>query len=114
MGISIMGSCRISCYAIPNSNPNPKNFKIQWTLSINEYLLVCVDYPDAKNFEGQKLLLYKNVPSLEHLLQLTNNELDPHFDDDTNKVSPIARFKPTQDGIDHAFFLAYNILPKDK
>ena len=80
----------------PNNNPNPKNFKIIKALNIGEYLILHVSYPDAKNFEGRKILVYKGFNDSGVLLGELNNSLDPHFSDKI--ISPIARFTPTEEG----------------
>lgn len=74
-------------------NPNPYNFKILAWYETGNYTVVKVKYPDAKNFEGDKILLYKGF-NLKALKQQT--ALDPHFFD--KGVHPIARFIPTTDG----------------
>lgn len=95
MGI---GPGRKSCYGSSNNvivklNPDPKNFKIQKLLEL-ENTYVEVLYPDAKNYEGLKVMVFKGQVAKE-LLALT--ELDPHFDN-SDKLSPIARFEPSEFG----------------
>lgn len=87
-------SCKPKYIEVSN-NPNPKNFKFIAVEEYNGYLLAKINYPDAKNFEGNKILLYKGVT----LITLVNSkELDPHFSDKKGSLSPIARFAPTEDG----------------
>jgi len=76
-------------------NPDPSNYKILREKSIGKYLLIVVNYPDCKNYEGNKILLYENVT----MQQLTKQKLvDPHFSDNAKFYSPIARFEPTEKG----------------
>lgn len=84
-------------------NPDPANFKILQSVQRGEHLLVEVRYPDCQNCEGRKILFYKNTQK-RHLSG--RKELDPHFSDDPEMLSPFARFEPTQEGWDAAERLA--------
>ena len=96
-----------SPYAVQNSNPDPKNFQLIKAESVKNNLVVMIKYPDAKNYEGIKILLYKDVKNFNQLVLLNNGKIDPHFSDSTK--SPIARFEPTKLGWDLAIQLASNI-----
>lgn len=101
MGIGPGSRCKSSPYAAPNSNPNPKRFTIVTTLRLTgsggkAFLLLKVNYPDAKNFEGDKVMLYEGFGSVDSLLEATGGDLDPHFAD--TAAAPIARFKPDVKG----------------
>lgn len=51
-------------------------------------------WPDAKNYEGRKIAVYRCKPS-----QLRGaTKLDPHFQERRGPLVPIARFEPTDDG----------------
>lgn len=89
-------SCMSSPYAIEDSNPNPKNFKIIREKLVHFILILEVEYPDAKNFEGRKIMAYSGFESSKQLLEVTKGVLDPHFAE--HGVSPIARFKPDSIG----------------
>ena len=41
--------------------PQPRRFNIIDTLSIGKYLIVTINYPDCKNYEGNKILVYENI-----------------------------------------------------
>lgn len=93
-----MGMFKKSCYGVKTEtkyvsmNPNPKNFKIMKMIELaNTY--VEVFYPDAKNYEGLKVLVFKG-----HCAEdiMAAKELDPHFSE--SSLSPIARFAPTEEG----------------
>lgn len=75
------------------NNPDPKNFKILKFEEIGNYTVLKVNYPNCTNFEGNKIMVYFGYRA--HQLY-TLNELDPHFSED--KISPIARFAPTELG----------------
>lgn len=89
---------------IKNPNPNPENFQILKSKIIGRYILLSVNYPDCTNFEGDKILLYKDV-NINTLLE--QKSLDPHFSNNTLLHSPIARFKPTKEGWELAEKLCY-------
>ena len=74
------------------TDPDPKLFSIlKWTM-YPPYTIVLIHYPNCTNYEGKKLLVYK-----ESILTLQSlKEIDPHFLE--NKISPIARFQPTEEG----------------
>jgi len=96
MGISI-GPSKCSCNYSNNRLPNPdlKNFEIQEVVSSSEFTLVKINYPDCTNYEGNKILLYKNE-DFDELLKQDNVTIDPHFCKDC--PSPVARFEPTERG----------------
>lgn len=76
-------------------NPNPYNYVIKNDYQDGDYLIILINYPDCTNYEGNKVLVYKNV----HLRDLINQgSIDPHFSNNKLKHSPIARFVPTADG----------------
>ena len=76
-------------------NPNPLNFNIIRTSQIKNYLLVEVAYPDCYNYEGIKLLVYKDCTVGDIIKQ---GSMDPHFSENKTLHSPIARFVPTNEG----------------
>jgi hypothetical protein len=87
------GSFATSCDKLPN--PDPANYRIVKYKQIGRYLVVLVNYPDCTNYEGNKVLLYRNVD-----IQLLSQQrsLDPHFSQNKNFYSPMARFEPTDEG----------------
>jgi hypothetical protein len=76
-------------------NPNPSNYKIVKVQQIGDYLLMLINYPDCTNYEGNKILLYKDITLVKLLCQ---QKLDPHFCNNKKYHSPIARFEPTDFG----------------
>jgi hypothetical protein len=94
-------------YQYNTGNPDPENFKILEALEIGNLMVIKVQYPDAKNFEGIKIMVYENVKPIDFM---NTRELDPHFFNDTGIKSPIARFKPNKEGWEmaKAFANAWN------
>ncbi len=80
-------------------NPRPDNYKIIKSEKINDYLVLKIKYLDCINYEGVKILVFIDC----NLSDLLNQKLiDPHFCDNVNFYSPIARFLPTDLGWDMA------------
>lgn len=105
MGVNIFNrTCTSSPYAAQDSNPNPSVFKILKSEVISNYLVLKVNYPDAKNYEGNKIMVFEGFTSFEALLVASKGQLDPHFS--KSKISPVARFEPTKRGWDLACELA--------
>lgn len=81
------------CKMFPN--PDPSNYEVRRYKSLNGHLLIEINYPDCTNYEGNKILLYKNTT----LVDLMNQKhLDPHFSENKKFKSPFARFEPTPAG----------------
>jgi len=81
--------CHTNTFVTAVPNPDPS----RWIcLDIKEYknaYVLKVRYLDCTNFEGVKVMVYKGKYKARGLL-------DPHFD--ASNESPIARFKPTEEG----------------
>ena len=112
MGMRIMSTSSYDTKTIEKivykkvSNPDPSNFKIIKYLQEINYLIIEVQYPDCTNYEGRKILIYKNCTVNKLLKQKT---IDPHFSENTDFHSPIARFEPTKKGWEMAKILINNI-----
>lgn len=111
MGVSVLGRSSSSSYGCssspsvppqlrPAGNPDPHNYRIGALKYVGAYMVLAVKYPNCKNYEGKKILVYKDV-ELEQLLHQPGG-IDPHFSDATTNKSPIARFQPTDQGWDMA------------
>lgn len=87
MGIRMIGSGG-SNTSYGNKNPDPRRFKIEKMIEL-ENTYVEVNYPDAQNYEGNKVLVYRGKVANEIM---SAKVLDPHFTE--SGLSPIARFKP--------------------
>ena len=82
---------------IKSGNPDPNNFKILKSKNIGKFVLLIVYYPDCINYNGNKILVFKESDITRwQLLNLKN--LDPHFSEGKDVPSPIARFIPTNEG----------------
>lgn len=98
--------CNCNCNDTPNQNPDPSNWKIVEWKQFDEYLVVKIHYPDCTNYEGVKILVYENMtlPMLKK-----QKKIDPHFSENKEFKSPIARFEPTEDGWFRACFFCENM-----
>lgn len=76
-------------------NPNPSNFKIIKCLEVGKFAVVMVMYPDCDNYEGKKILVYRDV-SMSTIK--SQKSIDPHFCKSKLHISPVARFVPTRKG----------------
>lgn len=87
---------RIVTEAVEKSlpNPDPKNYRIVEHKQIGEFLVIKIKYLDCINYEGNKVLVFKTT--LKKLK--AQKYIDPHFCDNNDFISPIARFSPTRDG----------------
>lgn len=85
-----------------SNNPNPNNYLIVDSKTIKDYLLLKIKYHDCTSYEGKKVLLFKC--SLKDLLK--QKSIDPHFSDNKDYISPIARFEPTEQGWENGIKLA--------
>lgn len=77
-------------------NPNPMNYLIYEDRKIGRYLILRIKYLDCVNYEGMKVLVYRDC-SLEDLI--AQKTIDPHFSENRKFHSPIARFTPTDQGM---------------
>lgn len=99
MGLGIWPSSRLSISGC--GNPNPNNCKILTHSTHGSYLVATIKYPDCANYEGLKVLLFKDI-TFEELSK--QKGIDPHFSKN-NKFSPIARFEPTERGLEMCLLL---------
>ena len=79
--------------ALPN--PDPSNYEIEKHIGIRNFTIVQLKYHDCLNYEGRKILVFKDC-AIEDLIK--QDLIDPHFSENTNYHSPIARFEPTENG----------------
>ena len=73
--------------------PDPSRFVIEHSVEIGDNLVAIVKYVNCTNFEGEKVLVFKDY-SDSRLRR--RRELDPHFS--KSFESPFARFTPTEAG----------------
>jgi hypothetical protein len=84
----------------PAPNPDPTRWNLIQVIEFKNAHILLVEYLDYTNFEGVKCMVYKG-----HYHR--RKSLDPHFTDDDN--SPIARFKPDEEGVKLATYLAESL-----
>jgi len=82
------------CADIRPGEPRPTNFKLVSYLAFGAYVVVEIVYPDCKNFEGHKILVYDDAKKFAELFK--TGSVDPHFFE--HVYSPVARFEPTDRG----------------
>ncbi len=89
------------------SNPDPTKYRILREKRINNFIILKINYTESTNYEGNKILVFKD----HSLLDIVNQKegIDPHFSDNSSLISPIARFRPDDEGWNLAVFLAENI-----
>ena len=108
MGVSLMGSR--SSYDESSTpkpsfpNPDPRKFKIEKSSKLNSILIILINYEGCTNYEGNKILVFKDI-EIDDLKR--QGSIDPHFSENKEFHSPIARFEPTARGWGMAHTLAY-------
>lgn len=87
-------------------SPEPDNYEIVKHEHIRGHLVVMVHYKDVTNYEGNKVMVYRNC-TIDKLK--AQGRIDPHFSSNKKMYSPIARFEPTDEGWFLACFIARSI-----
>lgn len=87
--------CENSSTQQATPNPDPTNFQIIRSVQFTDWLVVEILFPDCTNYEGRKILMYEDT-SIEELIE--QKVVDPHFCDNQQFNSPVARFEPTNVG----------------
>lgn len=86
-------------------NPDPKRYSIKRMHKKDDFLILKINYPDCTNYEGNKILVFKGCTIVDLVQQ---ESIDPHFSENKNFHSPIARFKPDDEGWKMAEFFVEN------
>ena len=98
--------CSVSNPSLPtDGNPRADRFEVLKRYERGQAVALLVRYPDAKNYGGDKILVYWDLKKLDVAVKL--KDLDPHFLE--TRYSPIARFVPTDSGWDMAIHLVDSI-----
>jgi hypothetical protein len=84
-----------------SSNPHPRHYRVFKSAEVGEYVVVWVIYANCTNYEGKKILVFRNYPTFWE--DIVMNGMDPHFF--RERYSPIARFVPTDYGWSMAMHL---------
>lgn len=88
-------------------DPVPARFHIQRVFAANGHVAAEIVWPDASNFEGRKIAIYRcDLPELA-----AAKSLDPHFSEKRGPLVPIARFEPTEYGWSMAVEIVKSITP---
>jgi len=91
-----------------NLQPRADKYVINKALHVNNHLILIITYENCNNYEGKKILLYKNT-DINNLLLTNKHLIDPHFSDNKKFISPFARFEPTDEGLKAAIETAKQI-----
>lgn len=91
-------------------NPDPRNYVIKFYRKIGDFLAVLINYPDCKNYEGNKVLVFENIDLMDLQKQGT---IDPHFSNSKRYHTPIARFEPTKRGWEMARTFCFALKERD-
>lgn len=95
-------------YTRTTGNPDPNNYKILDFNVCHKSVVLKIKYLDCTNYEGSKILVYRNIDLRTVLTQ--SNGIDPHFNKPSKgSVYPFARFEPTEDGWKAALALAASL-----
>lgn len=101
MGLGLLGSSSMrkcsSTYEelkVSKYDPNPSSFIIKRHIEQYGHTIIWINYPNCKNYEGDKIILFKNT-TFQQIEALT--EIDPHFTE-LDTIKPFARFEPTKEG----------------
>ncbi len=105
MGIGMgMSSCHDFCNCVesnvrlqPSNNPDPRSFTILDKKQYDHAYVLKVKYFGCTNYEGVKVMVFMGKYRKVH-------SFDPHFSE--TDISPIARFKPDENGWKLALGLA--------
>lgn len=102
MGMSLFKSSCSTNYtpraAAPN--PDPKRWQLLDVKDFAHAHVLTVRYLDATNFEGIKVMVFRGKYA-------PRKTLDPHFSSEPG--SPVARFRPDEEGVAMAVALAKRI-----
>jgi hypothetical protein len=104
MGMKLFSDSSTPSKALPN--PDPFKYEVKALHEVNGNLIALIHYPDCTTFNGLKLMVYKGLKKNEFIERSKILGCDPHFLE--NKLSPFARFVPTEDGFKEALLLCDN------
>jgi hypothetical protein len=85
-------------------NPDPLVFNVIKAWESGRATAALISYPGCTNYEGLKVCVFNGVTS-DQIRSM--DSLDPHFSE--SEISPIARFRPTNEGWRLAIMLAESL-----
>lgn len=86
-------------------NPDSSKYQILKLKKFKDFLLVKIKYIDLEGFDSVKILVY-NKCTIVNLVE--QGSIRPNFSDMENYFSPIAHFKPDDEGWKMAEFFVEN------
>ncbi len=89
MGCMPKKSCWTNSSAVA-PNPDPSMYKVLSREVFDNSTLIVAEYIGCTNFEGKKVMVFRGNFT-------PYGNLDPHFSNLSS--SPLARFKPTEEGL---------------
>lgn len=92
-------------------NPDPSKYTILSYFKNNRYLMISIQYEGCTNYEGKKVLVYRDC-TIDQLR--TQKLIDPHFSENKKYFSPIARFEPTNFGQEMAVHFIGAMIERDQ
>lgn len=112
VGFNILSSSSYDENKDKNINSDSTIYRIIKSKKMENFLILFINYPNCTNFEGNKILVYINC-TIDDLY--AQKFIDPHFSDNKNYISPIARFIPTDFGWNMAELFVYtsNLIIKE-
>ena len=99
MGVSCLSSCSTNENA---QAPDPSRWALLRKTEYPHGYALMAEYFGCDTFEGRKIMVYRGQYKVRRVL-------DPHFADTDD--SPIARFKPDEEGWDAAVALVQSLKP---
>lgn len=94
-----------------SKNPRPDKYRILDSEQIGDFLILFVHYDGCTNYEGKKVLVFKDTTLADLKVQKL---IDPHFSNTSHYKHPIARFVPTPYGRKAARLLATSLTQLEK
>lgn len=85
---------------------DPKKYSIKRVEKSGDYLIVKINYLDNKEFDGNRILVFKDCTIAELATQGTIN---PVFSEKKDFIYPIAMFRPDSNGWELAEAFVYTL-----
>lgn len=104
--ISSSGDSAFDSKNHPDDNLNPNKYRVLREKRIKNFIIMKILYLDCNIEHGNKILVFKDCT----LLDIVNQKegIIPEFCDNQNIISPIAIFKPDDNGWNFAVSFAEN------
>ena len=96
-------------YVLNEGNPDPMHWDLIRRFTDGRHLVVELEFPNCNNYEGRKIMVYRNITMWESLVKVNKDMIDPHFAENKKFISPFARFEPTDEGWKQACIFIENL-----